>query len=387
MQKVYTMSRRKALKIEKNKKTMSVRGWLKMLGIAFGSIIGVCIIIFLVLWSWSPGKITPYKDKDGNILAESISEITKVKIGGMEQGMIIKGRNKNNPVLLFLHGGPGNPEYVLAKNYPIGLEDYFTVCWWEQRGGGMSYSSSISSSTMTLEQMVEDTVEVTNYLKERFGKDKIYLMGHSWGSFLGVNTVAQYPELYEAYMGIGQVSNQLESEKLGYMQMLSTAKENGDEKSIKMLMQYKLDGANTITPNYLMVRSNIMSKQGNGVFHIAKSKFSLLLPIFQAKEYTLSNKYGYAVGSMFCLEQPLNKSQFTTNLMEEITELKVPIYIFHGAYDRQVSYELSKEYLELLKAPKKQFYTFDNSAHSPFMEEPVKFMQIIKNDILGIDEN
>lgn len=93
--------------------------------------------------------------------------------------MIIKGKNDQNPVLFFLHGGPGNPEYVLVKEYSIGLEDYFTVCWWEQRGSGMSYSSSIQSDTVTLEQMVSDTVEITNYLRERFGKDKIYLMGHS----------------------------------------------------------------------------------------------------------------------------------------------------------------------------------------------------------------
>lgn len=355
-----------------------------MLGIVFGSILSIAFIIFLLLLSWSPGKIAPYVDEHGEVIAGSVLEITKVEIGGMEQGMIITGKNEQNPVLLFLHGGPGNPEYVLAKDYPIHLEDYFTVCWWDQRGSGMSYQSSLPAETVTLAQMVSDTVEVTNYLRERFGQDKIYLRGHSWGSFLGVNTVSQYPELYEAYLGIGQVTDQLESEKLGYAHMLSTAKAAEDEHDVKKLSAYTLTDADSITADYLMLRSDLMSKQGNGVFHVAKSKFrDLLLPILQAKEYTLTDKYGYAMGAMFALKCPINQSQFTTNLREEVPTLEVPVYLFHGAFDRQVSYDLAKQYFSQLQAPHKQFYTFEASAHSPFMEEPGKFMDIIKADVLG----
>lgn len=114
---------------------MIFRRILKVLIVSFGIIIALGIIIFLILLLWSPGKASPYLDEFGNVLEGSISEINKVEINGINQGMIIKGKNKNNPVLLFLHGDPGNPEYVLAKNFPINLEDYFTVCWWDQRGG------------------------------------------------------------------------------------------------------------------------------------------------------------------------------------------------------------------------------------------------------------
>lgn len=355
-----------------------------MIGIIIGSIVGIGFIMFLILLSWSPGKSAPYLDEHGEVLAGSISEIQRIQIGGIEQGMIIKGKNDNNPVLLFLHGGPGNPEYVLAKNYPINMEEHFTVCWWDQRGGGMSYDSSLDADAVTVDLMVSDTIEVTNYLRERFGKDKIYLMGHSWGSFLGVKTVSHSPELYEAYIGIGQVTDQLESEKLGYEHMLSAAKSNNDNQTVEKLSKYSLTDADSITPDYLMLRSDIMGKNGNGVFHIAKSKFSdILLPIFKAEEYTLSDKYGYAMGAAFALKCPINKAQFTTNLMEETTVLEVPVYIVHGIYDMQVSYTLSKQYYELLQAPKKQFYTFENSAHSPFMEEPEKFIEVITKDILN----
>lgn len=252
-----------------------------------------------------------------------------------------------------------------------------------KEGAGMLYDSSLPIESFTTEQMILDTVEVTNYLRDRFGTDKIYLMGHSWGSFLGVNTVAQYPELYEAYIGIGQVTNQLESEKLGYQYMIDKAKQENDQKNIEKLSKYSISDSDDITTEYLMLRSDIMGKYGNEVFHVAKSKFKdILLPIFQAKEYTLKDKYGYAMGAEFALKCPFNKEQMDSNLIEEITSLEIPVYIMHGIYDMQVFYDLSKKYYELLEAPKKEFYTFENSAHSPFMEEPEKFIQIIKEDIL-----
>ena len=361
---------------------MGTRRGFKMLYIIVGSLIGLILIALFVLWLWSPGKVTPYYDEEGNALEGSIAEIVRLEVGELEQGMIIKGKNENNPVLLFLHGGPGNPEYVLSKEYNIGLEDYFTVCWWDQRGSGMSYDTSIEKGGITLEQMVSDTVEVTNYLRERFGQEKIYIMGHSWGSFLGINTVFKYPELYQAYLGIGQVVNQFESEKLGYNLMLEQAGETGDQKTIDKLKEYTLNTPDDVTINYLMVRSETMNKQGHGVFHIPKSKIQLLLPILKANEYTLKDKYGYMAGSLLCLDQPMNQSQYTINLNETIPALEVPVYIFHGIYDSQVSFDLSLNYYESLKAPKKAFYQFDNSAHSPFMEEADKFMQIIKDDIL-----
>ncbi|MBU3137866.1 alpha/beta hydrolase [Clostridium gasigenes] len=357
-----------------------------MFSIVIGTIIGLLLIMLFILWLWSPGKLESYLDENGNILNGSVSEIARVEVGGLEQGMIIKGKKDTNPVLLFLHGGPGNPEYVLAKEYNINLEDYFTVCWWEQRGSGMSYYSSIEKESITLDQMISDTVEVTNYLRERFGKEKIYIMGHSWGSFLGINAIDRYPELYEAYLGIGQVVNQFESEKLGYELMLSTAKANADEKSIKNLKKFTLNTPEDITTDYLMVRSSIMNEQGYGVFHMPKSKSELLRAIFKAKEYTLKDKYGYAAGSLLSLGQPMNHSMNITNLDESIKELKVPVYIFHGIYDKQVSYDIALKYYEGLKAPKKQFYKFENSAHSPFMEEADKFIGIIKEDILGVSK-
>ncbi|MCB9036458.1 MAG: alpha/beta hydrolase [Lewinellaceae bacterium] len=128
----------------------------------------------------------------------SISEKIYVNINGVEQGMFIKSKDATRPVLLFLHGGI--PVYFLTKKYPTGLEDYFTVVWWEQRGSGLSYSSNIPPESLTLEQMISDTKEVTNYLRKRLGQDKIYLMAHSGGTFIGMHVAARAPELYHAYI-------------------------------------------------------------------------------------------------------------------------------------------------------------------------------------------
>ncbi|MCL2152316.1 MAG: alpha/beta hydrolase [Oscillospiraceae bacterium] len=369
-------------------KSIARKRVLRMIGIILGTVIGAlllfCFVVLLIVWSWSPSKIEPYYDDSGKALPGSISEIIHMEIGNVEQGMIIKGKDVNNPVLLFLHGGPGNPQYVIFSD--IGLEDYFTVCWWDQHGSGMSYSSKRDCESVTLEQMVSDTVEVTNYLRQRFGKEKIYLMGQSFGSFLGINTVDRHPELYEAYIGINQVTNQLESEKLGYESMMYIAQASGDKESIQKLDKYQLDGADTITNDYLALRSSIMLKQGTGTFHNNSTTVFqyAIMPLLKAREYTLSDKYGFIAGSLFMLNSPVNKAQFTTNVMETIPKIDIPVYILHGVYDRQASYELSQRYIEILKAPKKEFYAFESSAHGAHMEEPERVIEIIREDILGI---
>jgi predicted alpha/beta-fold hydrolase len=160
----------------------------------------VCIIFIgvLIIFANSAGKLPLLKDEQGNVIPGSISEKAWIEVSGIKQGMFIRGENPQNPVILYVHGGPGTPmlQFISALEKRVKserLEKYFTVCYWDQRGAGMTYSKSTDPATMTVEQMVEDTREVTEYLKSRFGQDKIYLLGHSWGSYLGVKTVEKYP--------------------------------------------------------------------------------------------------------------------------------------------------------------------------------------------------
>jgi pimeloyl-ACP methyl ester carboxylesterase len=200
------------------------------------SLFFVLMLIFAALLLSSPGKPAPVLDERGNPVPGSISEKVFVEINGVRQGMFIKSKDPSNPVLLYLHGGM--PDHFLSKKYPTGLEELFTVVWWEQRGSGMSYHADLPPETMTLEQLIADTIEVTHYLRQRFGKEKIYLMGHSGGTFIGILAAAEAPDLYHAYIGQAQMSYQLKSEKLAYDYMLQQYRIDDNTEKVKKLKEY-----------------------------------------------------------------------------------------------------------------------------------------------------
>lgn len=155
-----------------------------------------------VLVAWSPGRLEPVVDSAGRSVEGGISEKIRVPINGVEQGMVIKSRGADNPVLLYVHGGM--PDYFLTQDYPTGLEEHFTVVWWDQRGSGLSFDPAIPPESVTAEQLIDDTIEVTEYLCERFGQDKVYLMGHSGGTFIGIQAAAREPQLYHAYIAVAR---------------------------------------------------------------------------------------------------------------------------------------------------------------------------------------
>jgi pimeloyl-ACP methyl ester carboxylesterase len=280
-----------------------------------------------------------------------------------------------------LHGGPGTPmlQFISYLEKNERLEKYFTVCYWDQRGSGMTYSKSTDPSTMTVEQMVEDTREVTEYLKSRFNQDKIYLIGHSWGTYLGVKTIEKYPENYFAYIGIGQISNQTESERLAYQYMLNHAKEINDKKVIEKFERHDPYADNFPQFDYLLkTRTGILNKYGIGHLHEGGPTFQdILKTFFMFKGYTLSEKINWFIGADFSMVY-LFPVILKDNLFESSVKFKIPFYIIQGVYDYQVSHVLAEKYFDILEAPKKEFFTFDNSAHSPNMEEPEKFIQIFR---------
>lgn len=304
-----------------------------------------------------------------------------VEINGMEQGMFLQSENIENPVLLFLHGGPGSPEIAFTQKYPTGLEKLFTVCWWEQRGSAMSYNRRITSQEMNLEQMIADTAAVTRYLCSCFGQEKIYLMGHSWGSLLGVLTVQRHPAFYHAYIGIGQVAQQDRSERLAYTYMLEEFSKAKDEKMLNRLKKFPIDSGGPIAMRYLGVRSSAMNKLGIGVMRSMTSMRDCVFVVLGYKGYTLGEKLKFAQGGGFSLKY-LWDYVLKADLIKSVPELKVPVYIFQGKHDFQVSYVVAKEFAAALSAPLKGFYTFEDSAHSPCFEEPEKMCEILREDVL-----
>lgn len=346
------------------------------------SILAGCLLILVtVLLAWSPGKPKPFLDANGSPLSGSISEKVFVNVGGFQQGMFIKGKDEANPVLLYLHGGM--PFYFLTERYPTGFEDYFTVVWWDQRGAGLSYRATIPPETMTLEQFISDTLEVTNYLRHRFGQEKIYLMGHSGGTFLGIQVAARAPELYYAYLGMAQMTNQLESETLAYDYMLGQFKEKGDSRMVRKLGAAPVTMTDGIPDAYLAVRDTAMHSLGIGTTHDMNSVITgIFLPSLQFPEYTLLEKVKLWRGKIQSGVSALWDEAIATDLRKQVPELELPVYFFHGVHDYTVSYTLAKDYFEKLNAPVKRFYTFEHSAHSPMFEEPEKMLKILRDEIL-----
>ena len=352
------------------------------------SIILVCsLIVSGIILVSSPGKSKPFLNSYGETISGSISEKIRVPINGVEQGMFIKGKDKTKPVLLFLHGGPGMPEYAISRKYPLVLEEHFTVCWWEQRGAGLSYSSGISPETMTFDQLIADVIEVSNYLRKRFGQEKIYLMAHSGGTFIGIQAAVKAPELFHAYLAMAQISNQHESEKLAYNYMIEQFTRTGDQKMLRKFRKYPVDKINT--SDYYVMRDAPMHRLGVGTTHAMKSVISgVFWPVMLNKEYTFVEKINIWRGKFFTTKTVgLWDKLVVTDLTKQVQKLNIPVYFFHGIYDYTVSYELAKDYFEKLQAPVKRFYSFERSAHSPLFEEPEKIQFILKNDVLATKQN
>ena len=333
---------------------------------------------------WSRGTVRPLLDSEGRPLPNSISEKIWVDINGIEQGMFIESRNDANPVLLVVHGGPGMPDHFLTNRYPTGLEELFTVVWWEQRGTGLSYRPDIPAETMTVDQFVADTLAMTNYLRARFGKEKIYLMGHSWGSFIGIQAAAQAPQLYDAYIGMAQMSYQLESERLAYEVMLERFRQRGDTKLVPSLERAPVTTAGGTPDGYLALRDKGMHSLGIGTTHDMKSVISgIFIPSWLADEYSLQEKINIWRGRSFSRSFGLWDKVLRTDLSTFIPSLEIPVYFFHGRYDYTCSYDLARQYFRKLDAPLKGFYTFEHSAHSPVLEEAKKARNIFQEDVLA----
>lgn len=348
--------------------------------IAIAAVVFVVLALLGALLLVSPGEPKPFLDDAGRPLADSISEKLRININGVEQGMFIKGRNSRNPVLLYLHGGL--PDHFLKDRYPTSLEDIFTVVWWEQRGSGMSFHPDIPPESLNPEQLVSDTLALTDVLRKRFNQDKIYLMGRSGGTFFGIQAAARAPERYHAYIAVAQISHQLESERLAHRYMLAQYKDEGNVKMARRLEEAPIGDTAPLPRAYLKVRDVAMHELGVGTTHDMHSVFTdMFVASLLHREYALGEKIALWRGKLFSGSRLWN-TQLSTDLTQKVTRLDIPVYFLHGTLDYTVSYPLAKAYFDRLEAPVKGFYTFNQSAHTPFFEEPEKTREVLRTDVL-----
>jgi pimeloyl-ACP methyl ester carboxylesterase len=343
-------------------------------------LLSIIVVLVLFLWIKSPGITDPITNIKGEKNPGSISEINTIELGGLKQYLIIRGADSTKPVMLFVHGGPGGPEIGMMKETNRSIEDDFVMVYWEQRGAGKSYSSDIPSETMNLQQFISDAHELSEYLIKRFTKQKIYIMGHSWGTLLAILTAYKYPDLFYAYFGIGQIAHQYRGELVSFEWVKEQAKNLKNDKAIKLFSRLTFPDSlatNDTWDKFLAIERSYVMKFGGGATHKIRGMLPLVKMVFGAREYTLKDKINYLKGSSYSIKY-LWPEVINTNLYNAIDSMQVPVYFLQGIYDYQTSYPVAKDFFNQLKAPQKEFFTFENSAHSPNMEEVEKFNSIIR---------
>jgi pimeloyl-ACP methyl ester carboxylesterase len=343
---------------------------------ALGGLLGL-----LAFWS-HPGRPRPFVDQRGGPLPRGLAEKVFVQINGVSQGMIVESKDTSNPVLLYLHGGM--PEYFLSKRYPTGLEDLFTVVWWEQRGAGLSYTPRMPRESLTCEQFIANTLAVTDYLRGRFQTERIYLMAHSGGTLFGIQAAARAPERFHAYIGVAQMASQLRSEWLAYNYMLERFRDLGETDMARKLEAAPVSLSDGIPDGYLRIRDTAMHRLGVGTMHTMTDYVrGLFVASLQCREYTLGEKVRLWRGKFTSGVSALWDEALKTDLSETLSSVNLPVYFLHGAHDYTVSYPLARAFFDRIQTPTKGFYTLHDSAHSPMFEEPDKMLRILRKDVLA----
>lgn len=338
----------------------------------------------LAVWVWfRPAFTAPFVDAWGKPVPGSIASLERVMLGGVEQGLLIRGLNAANPVLLYLHGGPGTSELGMVRQHNMAaLESHFTVVVWDQRGAGRSYAAREPETGMTVEQFIADTHALTLLLCKRFGQPKIYLVGHSWGSALGALTVHRYPELYHAYVGVGQVVDMREGERLSYAWTLARAKNARDARSVARLTAMGPPPYAGNLRSSLMMQRRILGKYGGEVHGNSRGGMpTLLRGLFKSSEYSWPDRVNFFLG-VFANMRLMWPKILDINLMQQVPELKVPVYFLEGRHDHEAPAILAERYLQALKAPYKTLIWFEWSAHFVNTEEADAFNRFFIDRLL-----
>jgi proline iminopeptidase len=317
-----------------------------------------------------------------------INSLESARIGGIDQWIEVRGQNVNNPILLFIHGGPGIAFIPMASSFQGPWEKYFTVVQWDQRGAGKTYTSNnieVLRPTMNVAQMEQDTVDVVNYLRNRFKRERIFVVGHSWGSMLGLWLAHEHPELIYAFVGTGQAVSFYQNERTGYQDTLQVARSRNNQRAIKEL--------ESIAP----YPAPIPDFEKTGVLRNWESEFlgpppsdtnftntkRILTTLVAAPEYSLLDDLGWVRGQTFSL-QTMFPQMMTLDLTKLGYDFRVPIFFFEGRHDPYCPASTIWDYSQTIKAPQKQFVWFDNSGHFPFFEEQQKFADELFERVLPL---
>jgi pimeloyl-ACP methyl ester carboxylesterase len=354
------------------------------------------IVLLLLLWMVPIGShadVPDHVQKPGHFVSKPrdvfsrirLNALARIPLGGMDQWIFVQGQKESNPVLLFLHGGPGVPIIPFVRDVDAHdkLREHFVMVYWDQRGAGHSYHAGIPVESMNLAQFLADTHDLVEILRTRFHTSKIYLAGHSWGSLLGVLTVARYPELFHAYIGIGQAVDLRENERVSYQFAVDAAVKTDNRSALQQLTTIG-------PPPYPTYKEMLVErkwvKRFGGERRVANA--SPISPLgtvdhaISSSTLPFLDTLDWLHGPYFSLKYLWDELQ-SVNLFRQAPTLEVPVYFLAGKYDYCAPSLIVQRYYRELHAPQgKTFIWFDHSAHAPPAEEPNKFYEVLVNRVL-----
>ena len=318
------------------------------------------------------GKTPPFRGRNGEILPDSIAAINYLRLGGLDQWVMIRGESLANPPLILLHGGPGFSEMRFFRHFNAPLEKTFTVVYWDQRGAGKSFDRKIPRSSMTVEQFISDLDELVEVVRKLTGKSKVAIFGHSWGSVLGPLYAARFQEKVAVYVGSGQIGDWAASESASYAFVLSQAQRLDNRKALREL------GAIGPPPH---ASSSLWTERSwlqrfAGQFQ-ARALWNMGRVVLGGPESSVFDLPNIWRGFRFSLDAMWAEVS-VLNLMTLVPALEMPVFFFIGRHDHWVPPEISVAYFDVLTAPSKRLVWFEESGHEPFVDEAVKFNAAMK---------
>lgn len=354
---------------------------MNVLLLVIGMFLGVILILIFCL-----GLFVQYKKRKlaNQIHIPSTSKGIDcrefVPIGGIEQYLHHRGENINNPVILFLHGGPGSPMIPFIQEFQPQWEKYVTIVHWEQRNSGKTFFKNDPKQvtpTTTIEQLIQDTHETVQYLQDKYQK-KIIIMGHSWGSVLGSLFVKKYPEHVQAYIGVGQVVNFADNERVGYEKALEYAKAAGNNKDYEALLRLKPYPPLEFNNEMLQKLTKVRKYQGKYKLSVAIT-LNLVMSGLCSPFYTLKDlSYLLRTSAVGDDQRHLMKYLLESyDLPSQGTTYDIPVFYIHGEKDWQTPYPLAKDYFSTIEAPIKQFYSILDAGHITMIDQKEKFNEAL----------
>jgi pimeloyl-ACP methyl ester carboxylesterase len=315
---------------------------------------------------------------------DGIDVLKTVRIGGIDQWISVRGNKRTNPILLFIHGGPGSPMMPLAWTFQHPWEDYFTVVQWDQRGAGKTFVAAglKPDTTMTIDRLQVDAEEMVAYLRSTYHQDKIFIMAHSFGSIIGMRIAQQHPEWLQAYIGVGQVINGRRNEEVSYAETLALAQKANDRvalRELKSIAPYPKPGRATPIENVLLERRWVEAY--GGVLYGMKSDDPTPLMALSPL-YNDADLQAFLPGAMSSVQSLLPESVDVS--FDNNTNFKCPVFFFAGVDDRATPASIVKDFFAKVHAPKKKLYVVEHAAHYVVTEAPGTVLVDLVNDILPL---